>query len=82
MLCQAAWPDGTTTDLFYKSNQLARVVNPGGATTDLGYNTSGLLATVRTPLQSDALGAASLTGATTPPGEPTSATAATGGSRP
>jgi len=65
MLCQAAWPDGTTTDLFYVGiapGQLARVVNPGGATTDLGYDPTGRLATVRTPLQGDALGAG-LTGA-------------------
>jgi RHS repeat-associated protein len=68
MLCQAAWSDGTTTDLFYASGQLARVVNPGGASTDLGYDIAGRLGTVRDPLQSDALVATTLTGATSTTG--------------
>lgn len=72
MLCQVAWWDATTSDLFYKGGRLARMVGPGGATTDFGYDAGGRMTAVRSPLQADAVAAGALTGA---PDDDTSRTA-------
>lgn len=56
MLCKAAYWDGTETDYFYVSGQLARIVDPGGSTTDYAYN-GGVLTKVRDPLAYDAVSA-------------------------
>ena len=50
--------DGTSTVLWYKSGQLARIVDPGSEVTDFGYNAAGLLSQIRDPLAADALAAA------------------------
>jgi len=52
-LCQVTYPDGSQTNLFYVSGQLARIVDPGGATTDFAYDGSGRLTKVRDPLGYD-----------------------------
>jgi RHS repeat-associated protein len=56
MLCKIAYWDGTQTNLFYVSGQLARIEDPGGTITDFAY-TSGLLSKIRDPLAADAVAA-------------------------
>nr|WP_240978346.1 PA14 domain-containing protein [Planctomonas sp. JC2975] len=74
MLCQIAYPDGSTTQLYYDSNgQLAQVVNPGNAITDFGYTQQGtgpmageyLLSRIQSATATDWLASQGLTG--TPP---------------
>ncbi|MHA7984395.1 PA14 domain-containing protein [Rathayibacter sp. CAU 1779] len=74
MLCQIAYPDGSTTQLYYDSNgQLAQVVNPGNAITDFGYTkqTTGpmageyLLSRIQSATATDWLASQGMTG--TPP---------------
>ncbi|MBZ4488092.1 PA14 domain-containing protein [Microbacterium sp. cx-55] len=48
MLCEVAYPDGSSTQVFYNANgQLAAIVDPGDALTLFGYGSNGLLAQVR-----------------------------------
>ena len=59
MLCKLAYPDGSTSALYYNANgQLARIEDPGAERTDFAYDGSGLLARVRDPLAYDAVNAA------------------------
>ena len=57
MLCKLTHPDGTTTKLFYRSRQLARVEDPGGVVTDFAYDGAQRLTKVRSPLAADMIGA-------------------------
>lgn len=56
LLCQVQHVDGTFTQLYYVSGQLARIVNPGNSVTDFGYS-GGKLTAVRDPLAYDAVAA-------------------------
>lgn len=43
MLCKIAWPNGTSTSLYYDANgRLSRVRNPGNEFTDFGYAAAGI----------------------------------------
>jgi RHS repeat-associated protein len=73
-LCQIAYPDGTTTQLYYDANgQLAQVIDPGNAVTDFGYTQQAtgplagqyLLARIQSPTATDWLASQGDTG--TPP---------------
>jgi RHS repeat-associated protein len=54
-LCQVKSWDGRTTDLFYSSGRLARVVNPGGDTTDFSYDAANRITQFRDALAADAI---------------------------
>ncbi|MGH9281450.1 MAG: PA14 domain-containing protein, partial [Acidimicrobiales bacterium] len=53
-LCRIQYWNGTTTDLFYVADQLARIADPGGAATDLSY-AGGRLVSIRDALAADAV---------------------------
>jgi RHS repeat-associated protein len=56
MLCQIAYPDGTTTQLIYNTNgQLAQIIDPGDERTLFGYDTGGLLNQIRDSTANDSL---------------------------
>lgn len=57
LLCQIAYPDGTTTQLFYNaSGQLALIVDPGDERTMFGYDSSsGLLNQIRDSTANDSI---------------------------
>ncbi|MGA0569051.1 PA14 domain-containing protein [Rathayibacter sp. KR2-224] len=74
MLCQIAYPNGTTTQLYYDINgQLAQLIDPGSTVTDLGYiqQATGalagqyLLSAIQSPTATDWLASEGATG--TPP---------------
>ena len=74
MLCQIAYPNGSTTQLYYDVNgQLAQVVDPGNAVTDFGYTQQQagplkgqyLLSQIQSPTATDWLASQNDTG--TPP---------------
>ena len=52
MLCQIAYPDGTTTDLFYTNTTLAAIIDPGNEITQFAY-AGGVMTKYRDPLAVD-----------------------------
>ncbi len=60
MLCKVAYWDGTQTNLFYASGQLARLEDPGAELTDLAYS-SARLTKMRDALAADAIAASQRT---------------------
>lgn len=53
-LCRIQYWNGTTTDLTYVADQLARILDPGGAATDFSY-AGGRLVSIRDALANDAV---------------------------
>lgn len=56
-LCAINYWDGQRTELLYKNQRLARIVDPGGEVTDFAYNSGGVLSGIREPLVTDAVAA-------------------------
>ncbi|MFS0794508.1 PA14 domain-containing protein [Microbacterium sp. 1P10AE] len=56
MLCKIAYPDGSTTQLFYNTaGQLALIVDPGNERTMFGYQSTGLLNQIRDSTANDSI---------------------------
>lgn len=53
-LCRIQYWNGTTTDLSYGADQLARILDPGGAATDFAY-AGGRLVEIRDALANDTI---------------------------
>lgn len=56
LLCVIAYPDGTTTQLFYNGDgQLAQILDPGDERSLFGYGSDGLLTQIRDSVANDAV---------------------------
>jgi RHS repeat-associated protein len=52
-LCAYKTTDGDTTNFYYTSGQMTRIVQPGGVTTDMAYDSKGRIVSVRGGLAYD-----------------------------
>lgn len=57
MLCAVTTDDGRTTSFFYKTGNLARIVEPGNEITDYGYDQYGRITSIRDALANDTIAA-------------------------